>query len=54
MKKKKDFIDNSGRTIFLCAIAGGTVYYYLFAPQFPPLQNRVYLCRSGRHGRLHI
>ena len=38
MKKKTRNILLSVLTgaLLLCAIAGGTVYYYLFAPQFHP------------------
>lgn len=38
MKKKKRTILLSILigTFLLCAIAGGTIYYYLFAPQFHP------------------
>ena len=38
MKKKKRTILSSILigTFLLCAIAGGTIYYYLFAPQFHP------------------
>ena len=36
MKKRKILLTILVGAIFLCAIAGGTVYYYLFAPQFHP------------------
>ena len=36
MKKRKILLTILVGAIFLCAIVGGTVYYYLFAPQFHP------------------
>ena len=36
MKKRKILLTILVGAIFLCAIAGGTVYYYLFVPQFHP------------------
>ena len=36
MKKRKILLTILVGAIFLCAISGGTVYYYLFAPQFHP------------------
>ena len=47
MKKKTRNILLSVLTgaLLLCAIAGGTVYYYLFAPQFHPSKTvYVYVC----------
>ncbi len=49
MKKKKEKYStiNSNRTFLLCAVAGGTFYYYLFAPQFhPPKTVYIYVDRD--------
>lgn len=51
MKKKTRNILLSVLTgaLLLCAIAGGTVYYYLFAPQFHPSKTvYVYVDRWTR------
>ena len=54
LEEKKDFIDNSGRSHFPMRHCRRHCLLLSVCSSVPPLQNRVYLCRSGRHGRLHI
>lgn len=47
MKKKKILLSMLIGVILLCAITGGTVYYYLLAPQFHPAKTAyVYIDRD--------
>lgn len=43
MKKRKILLTILVGAIFLCAIVGGTVYYYLFAPQFHPPEPCIFM-----------
>ncbi|MEY8708660.1 endolytic transglycosylase MltG [Bacteroides faecichinchillae] len=46
-KKKKILFTVLLGTILLCTITGGTIYYYLFAPQFHPSKNTyIYIDRD--------
>lgn len=55
MKKKTRNILLSVLTgaLLLCAIAGGTVYYYLFAPQFHPSKT-VYVYVDRDDTAIHL
>ena len=54
MEKKKIIIGTFVALILIGAACAGTVYYYLFAPQFHPKNDSLYLYRPRRHRRLHI